>query len=186
MCGPETAMGMQIAGAGAGAVGSYYEAKGQKIALKAAAGIADTNARISEMSAQGELYKGQRDEQRLRLGTAKLKGSQRASMAANGIDLGSDTAVNVLTSTDTLGEIDANTIAANAARSAWGYRQQGTNYTNEAIMARASAKGINPFMSAGKSLMTSAASISQTRYKLKKEGVIPKDDWWSRNVESYF
>jgi hypothetical protein len=39
----------------------------------------------------------------------------------------------VLTSTDVMGQIDKNTIAANAVRSAWGYRTQATSFQNEAL-----------------------------------------------------
>jgi hypothetical protein len=58
-------------------------------------------------------------------------------MAARGIDLRSDTALNILTTTDVMGEIDAQTIEANAVRAAWGYRTEGVNYQIDAAMATA-------------------------------------------------
>lgn len=172
MCTGSTSLGLQIGGGLYSAVGSYYAASSQKTALKGQATLADTNARLSELQAQSAILQGQREEQKSRLATANLKSSQRASMAANGVDLGSDTAVNILTTTDTMGEIDANTINANAARAAWGYRTQATNYKNEALMTRATAKSINPFMAAGTSLLTSAGAVSANWYKLGKEGAL--------------
>lgn len=176
MCTPGAgAMGTQAVGAATSAVGAFYEAKAQKTGFKTQAAFSDINARLSELTAQTAEHQGAQQEQSSRLQTAKIKSSQKSSMAANGISLGSDTAVNILTTTDLFGEVDANTISANAARSAWGYRTQALNYKNEALMSRASAKGINPWLAAGTSLMGSASSIAMSNYKLGKEGAFSSD-----------
>ena len=106
----------------------------------------------------------------MRLQTSQLKGRQRASLAANGIDLGSQTAVNILTTTDVMGEIDANTVAANAVRSAWGYRTQGQNFKNDAAMKRVTARTINPGMAAATTLMSEAGQVAAAWYGLNKAG----------------
>lgn len=170
---------MQAAGAVSSTVGSFFSSQGQKSALKSQAAIADINAKLAELTAQSATRSGQLEEQKTRLATANLKGKQRAAMGANGVDLGSDSAVNILTTTDTMGEIDANTVAANAARAAWGHRVQGMNYTNEAIGARATAKSINPMMAAGTTALTSFGNVGMSAYKLGKEGAIPKDAWYN-------
>ena len=51
-------------------------------------------------------------------------------------DLGVGNAAETLASTDIMKEVDANTTMANAIRNAWGYRMQGTNFTNEAWYAQ--------------------------------------------------
>lgn len=185
MCDPTAALGMQAAGAVNSTVGSFFSAQGQKSALKAQAGIADINAKLSELTAQSALRAGQIEEQKTRLATANLKSKQRAAMGANGVDLGSDSAVNVLTSTDVMGEIDANTVAANAARAAWGYRVQGMNYQNEAIGARATSKAISPLMVAGTTALTSLGNVGMNAYRLGKEGAIPKDAWYNPYGRGY-
>lgn len=162
---------MQGAGAASSALGAYYGAKSQKQSLELQANLADINARMSESSAQQTLLTGQRDEQKSRIATANLKGTQRASMAANGIDLGEGSATQILTSTDVMGEIDANTIQANAVRSAWGYRTQGVNQTNQALTSRASAGAINPGQSAMTSLLGSAGTVAGNWYSYNKSGV---------------
>lgn len=185
MCNPTLALGMQAVGGAASTVGSYFEARGERSALNAQASIDDINARIAERSAQSEILQGQREEQRSRLATTQLKSTQRASLAANGVDLGSDSAAAILTTTDIMGEVDANTIAANAARSAWGYRAQGTSYQNSALMKRASARGISPWMRAGTSLINSASSLSRDRYLMKRAGVeLPKT--WGEFKDSFW
>ena len=65
--------------------------------------------------------------------------------------------------------IDANTLEANAVRTAWGMRTQATNYQNEALAARATAGAINPGMSAVSSLLGSAGSVASSWYQYSKE-----------------
>ena len=86
---------------------------------------AEMNAKISELGAQSALLAGTKDVAKLTLSAGQMKASQRAAMAANGIDLGEGNAVDVQASTDIMKEIDKNQIEANAIRSAWGYRTQG-------------------------------------------------------------
>lgn len=164
------ALAFQGAGAGYSTVGSYFAAQSQKSALNAQAGFDDINARMAESTAQSALYQGQQQEIQSRLNTAQLKSSQRTSMAANGIDLGSGTATNILTTTDTMGDIDANTIAANAVRSAFGYRTQATNFQNDALMKRATAGAISPISSAVGTLLTSGGQVASNWYSMNKAG----------------
>jgi hypothetical protein len=167
-----TSLALQIGGAATSAIGGYYTSKAQKSALQHQAVMADTNARIAELGAQQELIKGQREVASLTLKAGQLKSTQRASLAANGVDLGVGSAVDILTSTDLMKEIDANTLTANAVRSAWGYRTQGVNYQNEALAKRASAGAISPFASGVTSLLGSAGSVASSYYKMKKEGAV--------------
>jgi hypothetical protein len=159
---------MMIIGAIGQAVGSYYSAKSQRTQLSLQADLARINARMAESSAQSTLLSGQRQEQGQRLKTSQLKGTQRARMAASGVDLTSDTALNILTGTDVMGEIDANTIAANAVRAAWGYRTEGTNSQIAATMSDANARAINPSLSAATSLLGNAGSVASNYYMLNR------------------
>ena len=157
-------------GGACGAIGAWGAASAQKNSLNYQANIADLNARMSETQAQGTLLTGERQAQQSMLQTAQLKSTQRATMAANGVDLGVGSASNVLTSTDVMGQIDKNTIEANATRAAWGYRTQGTNYQNEALMDRATARAINPTQAGLTSLLTSSGQVASSWYRLNKAG----------------
>ena len=167
---PMASLGMQAAGAAMGTVGSYYSARNTKSNLQLQANLADTNAQIAELGAQSALAQGAKEEQRSRLQTTALKKSQRVALAANGVDLGQGSAAELLTSTDLMGDIDANTIKANALRSAWGYRTQATNYQNQALMDRAAAGTISPGMSAAASLLGSAGSVGPSWYQFNQAG----------------
>lgn len=172
MCDGATALNSQIFGGISTAVGAYYTAAGERNSFEANANIADTNSRLALLTAQSVEQQGQREEQASRIDTANLKEKQRVGFAGNGIALDSETAQRVLTSTDVLGEIEANTINANAARAAWGYRTEAVQYQNEALTNRATAKGINPRTRAMTSLINSASDVSMTWYKLGKEGAL--------------
>ena len=176
---------MQGAGAVGQAYGAWSSAQGTKAAMQSQATIAETQAQIAELNAEGaefnaqqSLLAGQRREQNVRLKGAQLKSTQRAGMAANGIDLGSGSAVNVLTTTDLMSEEDANAVKLDAVRSAWGYRTQATNYVNEAIGKRTQAYGlnktagaINPWMSGGAALLTGAGQVASSWYVANKLGM---------------
>lgn len=194
----------QIGGGVTSAIGSYFSAATQKATLKGQAAISDANARIAdanasairttagvnariaELGAQSTLLQGQQQVGALTLKSGQLKSSQRATMAANGIDLGTGNAAEIQASTDIMSEIDKNTLEANAVRSAWGYRAQAMNFQNEALAAqsngwayrsdaeskRATAGSISPFGSAAGSLLGSAATVSGSWYSLNKVGAL--------------
>ncbi|MBR0568362.1 hypothetical protein J5J83_19750 [Azoarcus sp. L1K30] len=121
-----------------------YQMETNKLSLDYQASVAESNARLRELQAQSAMLQGERQEQSVRLNTSRIKSRQRVSMAASGVDLGGDSAVNLLTTTDVMGEIDAIMVQSNAARAAWGYRTEAVNDTNQAAFARASASTINP------------------------------------------
>ena len=160
----------QIGGAASSAIGSYYSARTQKATLQGQADLADTNARIAELGAQSALLQGQQQVGALTLKAGHLKSSQRAALAANGVDLGVGNAAEIQASTDIMKEIDANTLTANAVRSAWGYRTQAVNFQNEALMKRAGAKSISPGMAATSSLLGGAGQVAGSWYAMNRAG----------------
>lgn len=161
-------VGLQAYGAISSAIGTYYSSKAQKEDLSFQARMAEINARQAEASAQSALLAGQREEQKAKLATANVKSQQRAGMAANGVDLGVGSAVNVLSSTDLIGEVDANTIKANAIASAWGYRTQGANYAGQAARSSSAARAVSPMANAGTSLIDGASRVAGSWYVMNK------------------
>lgn len=169
------AINAMIAQTGGGlnqAVGQYYQAQGQKTALKLQARMNEINAKITEGQARDTLMRGERQEQAARMSAAQLKSTQRTALAAQGMELGSETAAAIQTSTDYLSEMDVNTIRANALREAWGYRMEATNLRGEAAVTRATARGIDPAGQALGSLLTSAAEIGGSYASFKQSGAL--------------
>lgn len=158
-------------GAIGGAVGSYFSAQSNKIQLNLQADLARINARISETAAKSALAAGEREVQAVRLRTGQMKAKQRVNFAASGLDLSSGSVQDVFNTTDFMGEIDANTVEANAIRAAWGYRTQASNFQTEALMSSANASGVSATGSAFNSLLGSAAYAAPTYYQMTKAGV---------------
>lgn len=177
MCDASSSMGAAGLGAGISTAGSFFSALGQKSSLNAQAGVADINARLADDNAEAALLAGQKEVQQVQLRGAQVKSSQRTSLAANGVDLGVGSALNVQDSTDVLTQVDANTANVNALRTAWGYRTQGVGYQNQALLDRAQAKNVNPWLAAGGTLLTSASSIATKRYELQKVGLAKQFSW---------
>lgn len=163
-------MGATVGGALSSAIGAYASVKATKANLRMQAALNEINAQSAERTAQSTLAAGQHEEQASMLRTAQLKSTQQAEFASNGIDLGEGSAARVLTSTDVMGTIDKNTIAANAVRSAWGYRTAAVNDGNSALFASASAGSLNAGATAATSLLGSAGSVAQNWYMLNKSG----------------
>ena len=166
----QAGLAMQGIGAIVGVMGAYASVAAMKRNLKAQAELAAINAKTAEATAQSMLLAGQRSEQRSSIATANLKSTQTTAFAANGIDLGEGSAARTLTSTDVLGEIDKNTIHANAVREAWGYRANVTNYQNDALLKTAAGESLSAGVAAGTSLLNSAGSIASNWYQLGKGG----------------
>lgn len=187
----DAAIATQGFGAGMSSVGAFFNAQGQKTTLNSQARIDDLNSRMADMSAQSALLAGQRDEQRVRLNTSDIKAKQKVAFAANGVDLSQGSPVSVLTTTDVIGETDANAAAANALAKAFGYQTQSVNYKNKAIGARAQASGINPFATGASTFLSSAGKVAESWYTLKKDGAFsdtpsmgtygPQNDFFARN-----
>lgn len=171
MCtGPEIMLASAVMG-GVGtavqAVGAMQASSAQESAYEYQAQVSANNAKLAEWQAQAELEKGAQAEMEQRRKTAALKGSQRATMAARGLDLGVGSPLNILTETDYLGEMDALTIRDTAARNAWAARVQGTNDLNNAQLLKMRAEAESPIMAGAGSLLTGAGAVADRWYKYK-------------------
>lgn len=153
-----------IATAGMGALGAYNQARAQQGMARYNAAVADNNAQMAEWQAQDALRRGDEEAAAVRRQADQLKGSQRATMAAKGLDLAEGTAAELQDQTDFFGLIDQNTARGNAQREAWAARQQGQNFRSEAAMQRTTASNISPGMAVATSLLGSAGSVSDRWY----------------------
>jgi hypothetical protein len=159
---------MQVAGKAQGAAGAIGDAHSEKMSLTYQAAMDDLNAKQAENDAQQELAKGNEAIAITTMRAGQVKGAQRASMAANGIDLGVGSAAEVLTTTDLMKENDVKNLTLNAIRSAWGHRVEATNHTNAANMKRAGVSTINSTARAIDSIAGGAGQLSQSWYAMSK------------------
>lgn len=169
-----------------------------------AALVAENNAELAGWQARDALRQGENDVGDIQFDrstaltasrneAAGVKSRQKVGLAANGVDVGSGSAVDVLTSTDYVGELNANaindaaarnvaTVRDNAIKTAWGYQVQSTGYQDQAATSRADAalyrtdanrirsgaKGISPNRAAAVSLIGSAGQVASSWYSMGK------------------
>jgi hypothetical protein len=136
-------LGLLIGGAVVTAAGGALQAYGQVQAGKAAsyesnyqAQIAANNAVVAGAHARDARARGAEEESRYALDVADLKGQQRAAMAANGVLLGTGSAVRVLEDTAMLGSLDAATIRSNTERESLGFLNERNQFLNQAALYR--------------------------------------------------
>lgn len=93
------------------------------------------NAKLADQAADDAIARGKETASRSQLKTRQLKGMQRATLAAQGLDLDSGSASDLQLETGELGELDVLTISNNAAREAFGFKVEATNYRRSAGLA---------------------------------------------------
>lgn len=155
---------LQGFGAGMSAVSAYGTSRANKAAYNAQAQVDANNAVLTEYQAVDAERRGAVAAQNVGYRANQIKGGQRAALAANGVDLGYGSALEILSDTDYFGEIDRATTVDNAAREAWGYRTQGANFRGDADLLRQRAAAESPFLAAGTSLLGSAGRVASNWY----------------------
>lgn len=157
-------MAFQGIGSGLQAASAYNNSQGTKTAYAAQGKINENNAQMAEWRAQDALARGGRSMYATGLKTKALKGAQRARLAANGVDLGVGSALEILTDTDYFGQVDQDTVMDNAQREAWALRNEAQNFRSEADLMRSRAASERPALAAGTSLLTSAGRVAGNWY----------------------
>lgn len=123
------------------------------------------NADLAEEQAVDALARGRASEMALRRKGRGLTASQRASFAAQGLDINSGSAMDVQQNDIALSELDALTIRNNAQREALGFRKQAAYDREDAELAlkggRARANAITKEATYG-TLLTTSTSLAAT------------------------
>lgn len=163
-----------------GAFSTVRQVQGQRKAGKLAneaaqqeAEVIDYNAAIADTQAADAITRGQEREQRARAATRGIIGTQRASFAAQGVDVGTGSAADVQADAAFLGELDALTEQTNAAREAWGFKVQATDLRNRADVTRrtgvnqergANAASWGTAIGGAANVIGGVANLAQARY----------------------
>lgn len=134
MCEPLTiAMTAAAIGTGMQAYGTYQQGKAESEANK-------YNANMMRQQAQDAAERGEKDKQKAALQNKQLMGKQMAQLAANGIDLTSDSPLEIFQQTAEWGERDRQEISDNTAREVWGYNSQASLFDSAAKNAKRQGK----------------------------------------------
>lgn len=175
MCDPVTAGVVAsvatIGSAGVSAYGQYKAGQAQKAAANYQAEVDKRNAVVAQENANMERQAGIEEQRRQRLKTAQVIGQQKVAMAANGLDINSGTAADLLKDTAELGELDALMIGYDAERRARNHGVQGSNFMSQATLNQMSASNAfkSGLISAGGTMLGGLGKVSDqwTRYYRK-------------------
>lgn len=164
-------LGLAAVSAGLAAYSASEQASAQKKASNYQAQVEANNTKIAAWSRSDALQRGEIDAQNAMRDKSQLIGRQRAALAASGVDMTQGSALDLLSSTEFLSQQEVNTIQNNAAREAWGYDVQGSNYQSNAEFERWKAKNANPgkaaAMAGGSTLISSASMYAMNRANTK-------------------
>lgn len=152
---------LAVTGLVLGAAAGVQQAQAQKAAGQAQEAQAKENAKAANTQAQNAILTGQVEEDRRRQQTRAMLAKQRTGFAANNVDMSSGSAADILGDTAAIGEQDALTIRANAAREAWGFKVDANNSMNQGRMANAAAKN-----AATGTYLTTAANTATGAYNI--------------------
>jgi hypothetical protein len=159
---------MMAGGTAMQAISAFYAAKSQKRMLRMKAKelefqqtMAEMNARRSEQEAESILRAGQAQAMQQTMQAGQVRASQKAGLAAKGIEAGLGTMMDILKSTDVIKDIDLTTINDNSARAAAAARLrtsdiriQGTLLGAQSKMAMAAAGAVSPVAGVMTSLLS--------------------------------
>ena len=117
-----------------GVVSGVQQANAAKAQMNYQADVNKRNAKIAQANADMKRQEGIEESRLQKIRNLQKVGAQQAAMAANGIDVSSGTALDVVEDTAAMGELDALTTRYNAETQAQAYERQANNLTNQANM----------------------------------------------------
>jgi hypothetical protein len=150
-----------IGGLALNAWGGYQEGKAQQQSANYSARVDQNNATLKDYQAEQTAKIGSIEEERHLAKVRQMIGSQRATLAANGVDLSEGTPVDLVTETAGLGEEDALNIRYNAMRDAWGLREEAKSLRGSAAYKRVAGSNAKnaTFLTTAANTLTGAASL---------------------------
>jgi len=98
------------------------------------------NSKLADLQAKSAIRVGKENAENYRRQVKQTIGSQRAIMAAQGIDISTGSALDIQTDTAEWGAVDALTIKNNAFREAAGYKIEAIGYRGQADFTTSAAK----------------------------------------------
>jgi hypothetical protein len=165
-------LALGAAGGAFSLIGAISKANNAITADNAQAKQLTTNAINAEQAAASAVTAGIGQAGNTETKGAQTVASQRAAMAANGIDVtAAGTAQNVQNSTQYITDQNVQTITANAARAAMGYTQQSQSDIANAAAYRSAAASVSPTMAGATSLLTTATGVASNWYRNQRAGV---------------
>lgn len=161
------------AGGGISAIGSIFQGNAKRDELNYQAQVADINAQIAKQNADYAYQAGGQQSVALGMKQAQGQANIRNAQAASGLDVNSGSNKDVQDSAKLVDSMDAATLRANTARTAYGYTVQETGFKNSATAARVGAGNAERagYIGALSSVVGSASSVADKWSKGTQSGL---------------
>jgi hypothetical protein len=124
---------------GSALVGGINQASALRAQGDYAKSVADFNSELSDIQEKDAIDRGDKEANDISKEGNQLIGSQRASIAAQGISVDTGSAEEIQTDTRRQANMNAITRRNNARREAWGFKVQAQNYTSQGQFAQMSS-----------------------------------------------
>lgn len=159
-----------VLGAGMSVYGQMQQGQAAKAQASYQAQVTERNKQMLEYQAEDRAEQGRLQEEQHRQKVRQLMGTQRAGLSASGVTLDDGSAVDLMTDTATIGEMDAQTIRQNTAKDIWAIRnqQQGLDAESSLLMSRGKAAAQSGTVGAFGSLLGGAGRVAGDWYKYEK------------------
>lgn len=166
------AVATSVAGAGVGAYGAIKQGEATSNAEKYNAQVATNNAAIAEQSAQRAGAAGNAQAEQASLKTRATVGAIKANQAASGVDVNSGSSLDVRSSAQELGELNAINVRSNAANAAYGYKVQAASYSGQSTLDQYAASTATSAadISAGGTVLSGIGGASSNYSKFLQQG----------------
>lgn len=158
-----------VAGTAMSTVSAIQQGKAQEEQYRYQARVAQENAEIAENNAATERQQGIEEARLQRIKAAQVIGSQKTSMAANGVDVTQGTALDVIEDTAAMGELDALQTRYNYERKALAYEAEANNFQNQGNLdmlagQNAYSAGLMNGLASGMEGITKTADVASKWY----------------------
>lgn len=167
MCDPLT---LTVAATALSAAGTITSTMGAVQQAKYEANLAEYNRKLESQKAADALERGNIEVRNAARQEAALMGAQRASMAANGIDVSFGSASDLIADTAMLAQEERLTIRENTRREMMGYDINAANYGAKANAARNAATGAlwSGAFQLGSTIAGGAQRFGKTKFEMSQ------------------
>lgn len=125
-------MATSVAGGATGIIGSLFGGAAKAESYKYQSSMAWYNAAIARQNEKYAFDVGEQQAEKAGIAGAAQAGQIKAAQAASGVDVKGGSAVQVQESQHLVSQMDLNTIREKAAKTAYDFSVQATNYENQA------------------------------------------------------
>jgi len=166
-------LGLGVAGAIGETYSSYRKSAGEAQGYEYQSAVARSNAQVAEWQALDAEERGKLTARNVGVKGRQFLGKQKAAFGARNVAMNEGSALNILADTEYGVAFDVNTAKDNAAKEAWMFRNQATNYASNANFLQERADAQSPFLDAAGTALTSGGRVAAHWYSTRKSVATP-------------